>query len=78
MKTLSESKSIEDLLKDEKVINDLQQSKKTAGEINKRVEDSKITEADIDRARETYRSVAKRASLLFFCIIDLALVDPMY
>jgi len=33
---------------------------------------------EIDKAREGYRSVAKRASLLFFCIIDLSIIDPMY
>jgi len=35
-------------------------------------------EADIDKARESYRSVAFRTSVLFFCIIDLNNVDPMY
>lgn len=47
-------------------------------EINQRVEDSKITEKQIDEARESYRPVAARASLLFFCIIDLTEIDPMY
>lgn len=36
------------------------------------------TEADIDRARQQYIPVAYRASLLFFCITDLANIDPMY
>jgi dynein heavy chain len=47
-------------------------------EINQRVEESKITEKQIDETREGYRPVAYRASLLFFCILDLALIDPMY
>ena len=42
------------------------------------MEESKITEKEIDKARESYRPVAFRASLLFFCIIDLATIDPMY
>lgn len=42
------------------------------------MEESKITEVEIDKARESYRPVAFRASLLFFCIIDLATIDPMY
>ncbi len=37
-----------------------------------------MTEMQIDETRELYRPVALRASLLFFCISDLALVDPMY
>lgn len=49
-----------------------------AAEINQRMKDSVITEKQIDEARESYRSVAFRASLLFFCILDLALIDPMY
>ena len=37
-----------------------------------------MTEEQIDKTREGYRSVAYRASILFFCIIDLAGIDPMY
>jgi dynein heavy chain len=47
-------------------------------EINQRVKDSKIVEKQIDEGRESYRSVAFRASILFFCIVDLANIDPMY
>ena len=36
------------------------------------------TEKQIDETRELYRPVALRSSLLFFCISDLAVVDPMY
>ena len=63
---------------DETLINKLQSSKKFAAEINQRVKDSKVTEAEIDKARESYRSVAFRASLLYFCILDLSGIDPMY
>lgn len=42
------------------------------------MKDSKITEDQIDKVRESYRPVAFRASILFFCIVDLALIDPMY
>lgn len=63
---------------DETLINKLQSSKKFAAEINQRVKDSKITEAEIDKARESYRPVAFRASLLYFCILDLSTIDPMY
>ncbi len=78
LKSLSETKNIDELLMDETMINKLQSSKKFAAEINQRVKDSKITEAQIDKARESYRPVAYRASLLFFCILDLSFIDPMY
>lgn len=78
LKSLSEVKHIDELLLDETMINKLQTSKKFAAEINQRVKDSKITEAQIDETRESYRPVAYRASLLFFCILDLSFIDPMY
>ena len=79
LKSLSDQKGdISDLLLDETLINKLQTSKKFAAEINQRVKDSKVTEAQIDEVRESYRPVAFRASLLFFCINDLATIDPMY
>lgn len=79
LKSLSEcGDDINDVLKDEALINQLQNSKKFASEINQRVQDSKITEEQIDKAREGYRPVAFRASSLFFCIVDLSGIDPMY
>jgi dynein heavy chain len=32
----------------------------------------------INQNRESYRSVARRGSILYFVIADLALIDPMY
>jgi dynein heavy chain len=32
----------------------------------------------IDKNRESYRSVARRGSVLYFVIADLANIDPMY
>jgi dynein heavy chain, axonemal len=79
LKALSSTQgNIDEFLKDESLINELSNSKKTSQEINKRVEESKITEQQIDETREGYRPVANRAAQLFFCIIDFALIDPMY
>lgn len=79
LKSLSEQKGdISELLMDETLINKLQASKKFAAEINQRLKDSKITEDQINESRESYRSVAYRSSLLFFCITDLATIDHMY
>ena len=50
----------------------------TSNDIASKVEEAERTEQEIDAAREQYRSVAVRGSLLFFCIADLAGVDPMY
>lgn len=50
----------------------------TSNDIASKVEEAERTEQEIDAAREQYRPVAVRASLLFFCIADLAGVDPMY
>lgn len=50
----------------------------TSNEISAKVAEAEATEREIDATRELYRPVALRASLLFFAISDLALVDPMY
>jgi len=76
LKSLSDSQG--DILMDESLINKLASSKKLSTEINQRIKDSKITEEQIDAKRESYRPVAYRASILFFCINDLANIDPMY
>jgi dynein heavy chain len=76
LRLLSVSKG--NILDDETMINTLDVSKKTAEEITVKVQEAKKTEVEIDVARESYRPVAYRASLLFFCIVDLSTVDPMY
>ena len=42
------------------------------------MEETIKTEANISAAREKYRRVAKRGSLLYFVVADLGLIDPMY
>ena len=37
-----------------------------------------MAEVKIDEAREGYKPVSYRTSLLFFCIASLANIDPMY
>ena len=72
------SNSTGNILDDEVLIDTLSQSKVTSNEITEKVAEAESTEKDIDATREEYRPVATRASVLFFCISDLALVDPMY
>ena len=40
--------------------------------------ESEKTNADISKAREGYRSVATRGSVLYFVVASLANIDPMY
>ncbi|KAF4320280.1 hypothetical protein JM18_005063 [Phytophthora kernoviae] len=66
------------ILDDTELIDTLGKAKITSEDINEKMAEAEITEKAIDESRERYRGVAFRASLLFFCIADLALVDPMY
>ncbi|KAJ7552868.1 hypothetical protein O6H91_06G073600 [Diphasiastrum complanatum] len=72
------SNSQGNILDDETLIDTLAQSKVTSNEITLKVSEAEKTEKAIDETREVYRKVATRASILFFCISDLATVDPMY
>lgn len=75
---LTKNAKIADILEDDELIKVLDESKKTSDEITQRMKESEITEKEIDKTREIYRPVAYRASILFFTIIDLAVIDPMY
>jgi dynein heavy chain len=76
LKLLSESTG--DILEDETLINVLAESKATSTEINQKVLEAEVIEKEIDVTRKGYIPVAFRASLLYFCIADLSLIDPMY
>lgn len=47
-------------------------------EIAEKVVEAEETEKQIDETRNTYKPMAVRGSLLFFCVADLATIDPMY
>jgi len=76
--TLSEAKEVMELLESDNLIDILADSKQTGDEIAVRRAESEITEKEIDITRESFRNVAYRASLLFFCIESINLIDPMY
>ena len=67
-----------DILDDIVLIDTLAVSKVTSNEIAAAVEAAEKTGKEIDATRELYRPVAYRGSVLFFCIADLCIVDPMY
>lgn len=66
------------ILDDTELIQTLAKAKETSTEINIKMAEAEVTEKDIDTTREEYRPVAFRGALLFFCIADLASIDPMY
>ncbi|KAJ3183889.1 Dynein heavy chain 6, axonemal [Geranomyces variabilis] len=66
------------ILDDEELINTLNQSKVTSAAIKERVAQAELTEKEINAAREKYRPVAIRGSVLYFVIADLAGIDSMY
>ncbi|CAG7819478.1 unnamed protein product [Allacma fusca] len=76
LKVLSSSKG--NILEDETAIQILSSSKELSGEIIKKQTVAVVTEKKIDETRNLYRPVATHASTLFFCISELANIDPMY
>lgn len=72
------SEASDDILNDEELINVLDKSKQTSIAINERMIEAEETAKKINENRESYRSVARRGSVLYFVIADLGLIDPMY
>jgi len=65
-------------LEDEALVVGLEDTKKTATEISEKVELAKVTEVDINKAREKYRPAAARGSLMYFILSALEKLHPMY
>ncbi|KAF7282405.1 hypothetical protein GWI33_002719 [Rhynchophorus ferrugineus] len=76
LKTLSESKG--DILEDETAIQILDDSKLLSAEIREKQEKSLQIEKSIEEFRVKYQQVAEHSAVLYYCISDLANVDPMY
>uniref|UniRef100_A0A4W6E6H0 Dynein axonemal heavy chain 6 n=1 Tax=Lates calcarifer TaxID=8187 RepID=A0A4W6E6H0_LATCA len=62
------------ILDNEELVQTLQESKA----IKHRLEEAEATELMINSARERYRPVATRGSVLYFVIASLSEIDPMY
>lgn len=76
LRMLSESKG--DILDDEELINTLADSKTTSAIISERVTESEKTNHEVNMMRNSYRAVARRGSILYFAVADLAKIDSMY
>ncbi|XP_059684255.1 dynein axonemal heavy chain 17 [Gavia stellata] len=67
-----------EFLGDTVLVENLETTKLTAMEIEEKVKEAKVTEVQINVARENYRPAAERASLLYFILSDLNKINPIY
>jgi dynein heavy chain len=67
-----------DILEDIELIENLEETKVTSLEIQKKVSEGKETAKVIDTSREVYRPVAARGSLMYFLVDKLNQLEHMY
>jgi len=67
-----------DVLEDDTLVDKVTSSKLVSDNITEKQKVAAVTEQSIDTARESYRPVAYRTAVLFFCIVELTNIDPMY
>uniref|UniRef100_A0A5K3EIA0 AAA domain-containing protein n=1 Tax=Mesocestoides corti TaxID=53468 RepID=A0A5K3EIA0_MESCO len=66
------------LVDDQGLVDMLQTTKTTAIEVSEQIALAQETETEITAAREEYRPIAARGSLLYFLLSEVSAVNPMY
>ncbi|CAL1673547.1 unnamed protein product [Lasius platythorax] len=66
------------LIEDVEIMSVLNTTKQTAAEVNEKLSIARDTELKIDTAREEFRPIATRGSVLYFLICDMPHVNCMY
>ncbi|KAK9828903.1 hypothetical protein WJX72_002692 [[Myrmecia] bisecta] len=72
------SSSEGNILEDETAISVITEAKVLGNEITQKQKVAEVTEVEIERARTAYKPCGEYTAILFFCISDLASIDPMY
>jgi hypothetical protein len=67
-----------DILDDDAVIDTLTRAQKTSANIEQQLAASRKTEEQISDFKSKFSIVAQRAALLYFCVSDFSVIDPMY
>ncbi|XP_055375876.1 dynein axonemal heavy chain 2 [Condylostylus longicornis] len=76
LRLLNESKG--SLLENDELFFTLSKSKKISADVKDSLNTAEITEIEIDLARQDYVPAAKRSAILFFVLMDISKIDPMY
>eukprot|EP00937_MAST-01D_sp_MAST-1D-sp2_P000194 g194.t1 len=66
------------LLDDEELVGVLRETKAKAEEVNEKLVAADATKKSINEKREQFRAAATRGSVLYFSIVDISPVNPMY
>lgn len=66
------------LVDDESVLSTLNKTKDTATDVSEKLDIASSTQFSISLMRENYRPIATRGSVLYFLIVEMGMVNPMY